>query len=338
MEDRRKDLEAAEKDKDGYRNKGPSLTRRNFLKLAGASAAAAGFSAAGAGCQPVQEPLPPVEQLIPERVPLPVQYPEVPYPPREIPEPGPLRFFTPHEAQTAEAFSARLLPGTPDDPGAREAGVVYYLDRLLADMEGLPEPIYRQPPFAQTYTGDSPPDDNDGSVIWVHEDEISRYGYQSVYTPRAVMRMGLAALDRHANNRFDSDFMELSEEQQDEIINNMLDGEADEFVPLSGETFFHVMRRYTSEGMFSDPVYGGNRDMIGWRLIGYPGAQRAYTVEEMRTEGEAAERPVWSLVDLPHSHPGQPVGENTIMPVRGSAEDERSSPRESGNRPTNGNQ
>ncbi|MFW6068470.1 MAG: gluconate 2-dehydrogenase subunit 3 family protein, partial [Chloroflexota bacterium] len=105
---------------------------------------------------------------------------------------------------------------------------------------------------------------------------------------------------------------------------------------LSGETFFHVMRRYTSEGMFSDPVYGGNRDMVGWRLIGYPGAQRAYTVDELQSEGEASERPVWSLVDLPHSHPGQPEGENTIMPVSGSAEDERSSPAD-GDNPNNRN-
>lgn len=330
MDDQRKEQVTAEKD--NSQSNGANLSRRNFLKLAGASAAAAGLSAAGAGCQPLDEPLPPVEQLIPERLPLPVQYPEVPYPPREIPEPGPLRFFTPHEAQTAEAFSARLLPGTADDPGAREAGVVYYMDRLLADLEGLPEPVFREPPFAQTYTGDAPPDDPDGSVIWVHEDEISRYGYQSVYTPREVMRMGLAALDRYANSQFDSDFVALTEEQQDEIISNMLDGEVSEFIPLSGEAFFHVMRRYTSEGMFSDPVYGGNRDMVGWRLIGYPGAQRAYTVDDMQTEGEAADRPVWSLVDLPHSHPGQPEGENTIMPVRGSAEDERSSPADRDNR------
>lgn len=334
MDDQRKEQVTAAKDNN--QSNGANLSRRNFLKLAGASAAAAGLSAAGAGCQPLDEPLPPVEQLIPERLPLPVQYPEVPYPPREIPEPGPLRFFTPHEAQTAEAFSARLLPGTVDDPGAREAGVVYYMDRLLADLEGLPEPVFREPPFAQTYTGDTPPDDPDGSVIWVHEDEMSRYGYQSVYTPREVMRMGLAALDRYANSQFDSDFVVLTEDQQDEIISNMLDGAVSEFTPLSGEAFFHVMRRYTSEGMFSDPVYGGNRDMVGWRLIGYPGAQRAYTVDEMQTEGEAADRPVWSLVDLPHSHPGQPEGENTIMPVRGSAEDERSSPAD-GDNPNNRN-
>lgn len=301
------------------------LSRRNFLKLMGASAAAAGLTATGAGCAPRSAP-PPDSQLIPVRVPQVVQYPEVPYPARVIPEPGPLRFFTPHEARTVEAFSARLLPGTAEDPGAREAGVVYYMDGMLADLEGLPEPVYRQPPFVETYEGATPPEDSDGSVIWVPEDEIDRYGYQSVYTPREVMRMGLSSLDRYANSEFDEDFVDLSEAQQDEIITRMLDGEAEGFEPLGGEAFFHAMRRYTSEGMFSDPVYGGNRDMVGWRLIGYPGAQRAYTVEEMQTEGEAAERPVWSLVDLPHSHPGQPVGENTIMPVSGSARDERSSP------------
>ncbi len=313
-----------ENNQNGSAERPNTMSRRNFLKLLGASAATAGLSAVGVGCRPVEDVLPDTASLIPVRVPQPVQYPEVPYAPSQIPQPGPLRFFTPHEAETVEAFTARLLPGTPADPGAREAGVVYYVDRVLAELEGMPEPVYRQPPFAQTYQGSAPPFPDDERVVWVHEDEIDRYGYQSVYTPREVMRMGLSSLNRYANSEFDNDYVDLDEEQQDEIIQRMVDGEAEGFAPLDGESFFHVMRRFTSEGMFSDPVYGGNRDMVGWTLIGYPGAQRAYTVDEIQREGAAAQRPVWSLVDLPHSHPGQDVGENTVMPVSGSADHEHS--------------
>ncbi|HSM54540.1 MAG TPA: gluconate 2-dehydrogenase subunit 3 family protein [Candidatus Sulfomarinibacteraceae bacterium] len=306
-------------EQDGQEDNAWKVTRRHFLKVVGVTA---GLTVTGAGCRPAQQTPRRVRDLIPARVPVSAQYPEVPYPPRAIPEPGPLRFFTPHEAQTVETFSARLLPGTPDDPGAREAGVVYYMDNLLAELEGFAEPVYREPPFAETYEGDAPPADGEGAfnVIWVPEDEIERYGYQSVLTPREVFRLGVAGLDRYANEQFDEDFVDLSEEQQDEIIQAMVDGEATGFDPLSAEAVFHTFRRYTNEGMFSDPVYGGNRDMVGWKLIGYPGAQRAYTVEEIQTEGEAAERPVWSLVDLPHMHPGEPVGENTILPVSGSEE------------------
>ena len=64
----------------------------------------------------------------------------------------------------------------------------------------------------------------------------------------------------------------------------MADNEATGFEPLSPESFFHTLRRYTNEGMFSDPAYGGNRNMVGWKLIGYPGAQRAYTPDEIQVE------------------------------------------------------
>jgi hypothetical protein len=297
------------------------VSRRHFLKVIGVTATTAGLGLSASGCQPVIED-DPLRNLIEQQLPQPVQYPEVPFSPDFIPEPGPLKFFTPHEARTVEAFSARLLPGTPDDPGAREAGVVYYIDNLLSQQDGFAEPVYLEPPFAQTYSGVAPPEEGEGEfeVIWVPEDEIDRYGYQSPYTPREVLRMGVAALDRFANERFDGNFADLNDDQQDELIQALLDGEATGFEPLSGDSFFHAMRRYTNEGMFSDPVYGGNRNMVGWQLIGYPGAQRAYTPEEVQTEGKAAEREIWSLAEMPHFHPGRPEGENAILPVSGSEE------------------
>lgn len=299
-----------------------TISRRGFLKAAGAAAATvAGAGVIGSGCQvaPDQAPAP---NVIPARVPQPVQYPEVPFSPAAPPPPGPLKFFTPREAATVDAFTARLLPGTPDDPGAREAGVLYYIDNLLSYRDGFAEAIYRDPPYAETYEGDQPPEQqtDTSQVIWVPAGEIERYGYQSIYNPREIFRLGLAGLDRFANERFNANFVDLSEEQQDQIIQTMVDGEATGFEPLSGEAFFHTMRRYTGEGMFSDPVYGGNRDMVGWQLVGYPGAQRAYTLDDLQIEGRAAERPMWSLATLPHFHPGEPVGPNTLLPVTGSEE------------------
>jgi gluconate 2-dehydrogenase gamma chain len=291
------------------------LSRRNFLKMATITAAATAV-----GCQTTPPPATPNRDLIPQRLPLANQYPEVPYTPTDAPPPI-LRFFTPHEAETVEAFAARLLPGTPEDPGAREAGVLYYIDALMAFQEGFAESVYREPPFAESYEGASPPQRlSNHEVIWIPADEIARYGYQSQYTPRDELRLGLASLDRFANEQHDADFIELSEEQQDGLIQMIVDGEATSFSPISGESFFHAMRRYTNEGMFSDPVYGGNRNMVGWALINYPGAQRAYTVNDIIVEGEAANRPRWSIADMPHFHPGEPVGPNTVLPVTGSEE------------------
>lgn len=293
------------------------LSRRHFLKVASVAVAVTAV-----GCEPATSRQQiPNRTLIPARVPQAVQYAEVPFTPAAIPPIGPLRFFTPHEAVTVEAFAARLLPGTPADPGAREAGVIYYIDNLMAFQDGFAESVYREPPYAESYEGATPPQRADKhQVIWVPADEIERYGYQSMYTPRDVLRMGVSGLDRFANTEYEADFIELTEEQQDQLIQLMVDGEATGFEPLSGESFFHALRRYTNEGMFSDPVYGGNRNMVGWALIGYPGAQRAYTVNDVVTEGQAAARPRWSIADMPHFHPGEPVGPNTVLPVTGSEE------------------
>jgi gluconate 2-dehydrogenase gamma chain len=295
-----------------------SLSRRSFLKGAGvAVTGVVGASVAGCGTPEPPHTLP---GAVVRRVPMPQQYPSVPYPPPAPAAPGVLQFFSPTEAQVVEALTARILPGTPDDPGAREAGVVYYIDTMLAYQDGLPEPVYRHYPFAESYTGDEPPD-SEFQIIWVPEEEIDRYGYQSVLTPRDVFRIGVAAVGRYAQQTFDQPFLELSEEQQDEIITALADNEATGFEPLTPESFFHALRRYTCEGMFSDPAYGGNRDMVGWRLIGYPGAQRAYTATEIQLEGSGLTREVWSMADLPHSHPGEPIGPNVVLPVSGSVEE-----------------
>jgi gluconate 2-dehydrogenase gamma chain len=137
------------------------------------------------------------------------------------------------------------------------------------------------------------------------------------------MRLGLAALDRYTNEQFGEAFVDLTETQQDSIIEAMVDGEATGFEPLSGETLFHVLRRYTAEGMFSDPAYGGNQGLVGWKLIGFPGAQRAYTPSEVVEEGSGLRRQVWAMADLPHFHPGEAVGPNVVLPVTGSEEEYR---------------
>lgn len=308
--------QAAERLPDGQK---PAMSRRSFIKAAGATVAGlVGLSAAG--CAPEQE----VQTLVERTSVLPtsIQYPAVPDTPDEPLNTGVLRFFSPHEALTVEAFTARLIPGSPEDPGAREAGVVYYIDNVMAYEEGFAQPAYRQPPFAEAYEGDEPPGEDDPrssfGVIWVSSEEIERYGYQSALNAREVMRTGLRALDTYADQRFGDDFVALSEDQQDSLIQEMVDGDAAGFEPIGSTTFFHVMRRYTAEGMFSDPVYGGNRDFIGWRLVGFPGAQRAYLPDEIQVEGSGLSREIWGLQNMPHFNPGQNVGRGEINPVAGS--------------------
>lgn len=302
------------------------LGRRRFLKATGAFIVGAGLAGCEADVKPALERHA-AQPLVPHRAPRYVprlpdrvrgQYPAVPDTPTAPPPEGVLNFFSLHEAMTVESLTARLLPGTPDDPGAREAGVVYYIDNMLSYENPFAEATYRKPPFAETYQGDAPPegDTNGFDVIWIAADQIERYGYQSILSPRDTYRAGLASVDRFATGRFGSNFVDLAEGQQDEIVGAMLDGEATGFEDPSGESFFHVLRRHTCEGMFADPVYGGNRDMAGWRLIDYPGAQRAYTEADIRTEGN--DREPQGILAMNHFHPGQNANEHVILPVSGS--------------------
>lgn len=298
------------------------LTRRSFLKGVGGLMGVAG-AAAAAGCA-----LPGGQQALElpmDLVPTGDKYPAVPGTPLQPPPPGQLRVFTPLEARTVEALTARIMPGDASDPGAREAGVVFYIDNMLAFQEGFVEPTYREPPFAEGYEGDTPPASNGAfNVIWVPSDEIERYGYQSVHTPREIYRMGVTAVNRHARDSFGGDFAELPEQDQDTIVGQLVEDEVPGFDEITGEAFFLALRRHTAEGMFSDPVYGGNRNKVGWLLVGYPGAQRAYTPLELRREGH--NREPQSMAELEHFHPGRADHSNVILPVSGSELDHMHQP------------
>jgi gluconate 2-dehydrogenase gamma chain len=289
------------------------LSRRSFLKTIGGIAAVTGAGAL-VSCDEIAPTGPEVK--LPEHLPAALQYPEVPQPPAEPPSPAVLRFFTPHEARTADALYARLMPGSPADPGAREAGVVIYVDHLLATGLGYNEKTYLEPPFVDVYEGDIPPEPGDITVVWVPAEEIKRYGCQSMLTPRDVYRIGLAAVDRWTQAQYQRRYVDLSEEEQDQVIKDMLDHKIDTFEQFNGDQFFHILRRHVAEGMFSDPAYGGNREMAGWKLIGFPGAQRAYTPIELVTE--QLPRAPQSLAMMPRSHPGQHTGPHVLLPVSGS--------------------
>jgi gluconate 2-dehydrogenase gamma chain len=98
-------------------------------------------------------------------------------------------------------------------------------------------------------------------------------------------RRGLASLDNHCRAAFKDAFMNLQPAQQDEALAAMESGKATGFTWPAPQAFFTALRTHTMEGMFSDPVYGGNRDFVGWELVGFPGAQRIFTTAELKSDG-----------------------------------------------------
>jgi gluconate 2-dehydrogenase gamma chain len=172
-------------------------------------------------------------------------------------------FFNETEARTVEAIAERVFPGDSSDGGAREAEVIMYIDRALA---GYGKNLHR------------------------------------------LYRRGVGELNRYTSCHYGGKkFFELTDSDQDGVL-AQLETWGAPVIPggteprpasdaLLGE-FFGAVRLHTIEGMFCDPMYGGNRNAIGWKLIGFPGAQWGYSAEQMRLGFDASTIPVKTLADL----------------------------------------
>ncbi len=108
-------------------------------------------------------------------------------------------------------------------------------------------------------------------------------------------RRGLVALDAYCRASYDSPFASLDASQQDAVITALEDGSAEGFEWPSAQAFFQTLRTHTMEGMFADPIYGGNKDFAGWRLVGFPGAQFTYTPAEVQSTEPFSRAPIIGL-------------------------------------------
>jgi gluconate 2-dehydrogenase gamma chain len=108
-------------------------------------------------------------------------------------------------------------------------------------------------------------------------------------------RRGITQLDAHCTQTYGKPFRGLAAAQQDETITALEQGKAPEFVWPTAQAFFNTVRTHTMEGMFADPVYGGNKDFAGWRLVGFPGAQPVFTPEDMQSKQAFTREPIVGL-------------------------------------------
>jgi gluconate 2-dehydrogenase gamma chain len=263
------------------------LSRRRLIVGSSVTLAAAGLASIGSATgHALQEtPVPaatPGAQATPMASPVASQVTGMPA--LEVERPA--AFFNVHEAQTVDALVSRLLPGTADDPGAHEAGVVFYIDRTLSGPNlGYDLKTYKQGPFLISEEEPVPVEMASTTDIYrtvlVAQEEAPRYGFQSILSPQEIYRRGIGFVDTYAQHQFKKTFVALSPEQQDAILTDMEADKAAGFEGPSARAFFTQLRNDTIEGMFSDPMYGGNRNLVGWLLIGYPGALPSYAPDDI---------------------------------------------------------
>lgn len=161
-------------------------------------------------------------------------------------------FFTPEEWAFVQAAVARLIPADERGPGALEAGVPEFIDRQMNTPYATGSIWYMQGPF--------------------NPDVAPEMGYQLPLVPKQIYNLGISDADAYSKKTTGKVFAELDGAQQDALLQKFESGEAD-FAQLPAKLFFSYLLQNTREGFFSDPIHGGNKEMVGWKLINFPGAR-----------------------------------------------------------------
>jgi len=217
------------------------LCRRRFLASVALLPALTGLPASAASLSGVKPPFSPFAGD----------------PPRPI-NPAGWYFLTPDEAAMVEAIVDRFIPGDHLSPGGKEAGCAVFIDRQLAGSYGASSRLYTKGPFMPG---------------------LPTQGYQGELTPSGRYRLGLTRLAEHVRTHYAGrSFAALAPEQQDEVLTGLESGKIElTLTPgFSTRAFFDLMLQNTMEGFFADPLYGGNRGMASWKMIGFPGARYDY--------------------------------------------------------------
>jgi len=212
------------------------MTRRQFL----ASAAYIVTSLSVARASPIIRHLPWV--------------PNAGNPPKPV-QPSPWHYFTGAEGRAMEAIADRIIPPDAETLGGKEAGCAVFVDRQLAGSYGHRDGHYNRPPFMNG---------------------TKQQGEQGEAGPAQQYRTALAALDRYCQGKFSGKaFAELADGDKDAILHGLESGDVS-LEGSDGKTFFKLVLKNVQTGFFADPLYGGNRDLVAWKMIGFPGARYNY--------------------------------------------------------------
>jgi gluconate 2-dehydrogenase gamma chain len=169
------------------------------------------------------------------------------------PEP-PLQYLNEDQHAFVVAAVDTLIPADELSPSGTDCGCAAYIDRQLASAWGGGAKMYRGGPY---FTGKA------------------EQGYQLPLTPAEFFVAGIAAAKEWTRKIYGTDFERLEQNKRVEALKAMQEGKA-EFDNFSSHAFFARLYAMTMEGFFADPIYGGNRNMVSWRMLGYPGLPATY--------------------------------------------------------------
>jgi len=159
-------------------------------------------------------------------------------------------FLNLDEAAFVEALVDHMVPADELTPKGTDLGINVYIDRALAGAWGKGDRLYMQGPWKRG---------------------TPSQGYQLPLTPAELYRAGIAATNAHCRKTYGKPFDGLNEQQREEVLVGLSSGKISFDDGLPVRPFWITLYQTVMEGMFSDPIYGGNRDKAGWRMLGFPG-------------------------------------------------------------------
>jgi len=179
-------------------------------------------------------------------------------------------FLNLEEAAFVEALIDHMVPADELSPKGTDIGINIYIDRALAGGWGKGDRLYMQGPWKLG--------------------EPSQ-GYQLPLTPAQLYRAGIAATNTHCRKTYGKAFDALNEQQRETILAELSTGKITFASGLPARDFWTILYQTVIQGMFADPIYGGNRNKAGWKLIGFPGVLAVHreNVEKYRDKRYTAE-------------------------------------------------
>ena len=199
----------------------------------------------------------------------------VPTPPSE---PAGYTYLKPREAAFVEALVDHMIPKDELTGSGTEIGIATYIDRALAGSWGKGDRLYKEGPWQRG---------------------TPNQGYQLPMTPAQLYRAGIEGSNAYCRKTFGKDFDRCTADQKEAFLKDLAAGKITLDGGLPGRAFFAVFYENVMEGMFADPIYGGNKDKAGWKMIGFPGvlANNAENVKKYSDGKKFTADPV-SIADM----------------------------------------
>jgi len=240
-----------------------TIPRRDFLKGAGAAGTAVATALTGAVTVPSEATA---------QTPAMTSVKDV----AAVPQPEPLLILTATEAAFLSAAYDTFIPADRLSPSGTDCGLVTFMDRQLAGAWGSGAKLYRSGPFIQG---------------------TPQQGYQLPLTPREFFAEGIRAANDWSRKTYGKEFDRLSPADRDAALKLMEEGKTD-LGSISSRQFLNMLLQSAMEGFFADPIYGGNRNKVSWRMVGYPGLPAAYSKKALEYRGKKVVLEPQSIADF----------------------------------------